>query len=661
MENISNMSKEEVIASIQSAIQLFQRDVLSRGFFDEPEIDFKDEEHENLKNRLKKLVIKLKDFKDKDVALYESIVQEVENIEPFTCRIEELTVLQKWIGLSVISDKTDDNARKLAELMKSTPVFDFINRKKKEITNEDLRLFGDAAPYVQLLWKQVKQEELLGLLIYVNSGKAAQDYKKMNELNLTKVEVQESFLYSKFQSSFHNLRLKDGEAIFTNKEERKKVSAAYYLDYGVIINDESKELHFGFATANFDTTEQKKQFFEVMRALKNIVTNPSSKIYGYELKPLYITNSIVNENDVGNHTEVQKPFLKTFEKELTKADRNILNKSSFFAMLGNLTSSDNMNGLNILDIVKVNPFVSGADTLSEYENFRMIEKTFDQSEYGNSAAILLRNFMMYNAEKLMDTLEKVAVQGLSDEPMHHIHGTVCKHFQNIMKASMYNFASHLTKQEYLSDNFVNRAENLMARYDSVYSDRFLGQEPSKNIGISNFLNTDVVQSMEKNWVRVANIKEKRNEFLSSEGVAALNIQLKERELAKSLIEISTVVEEITPLLREIPELKEKDIESLKEAIIQAHTKVMLKPALQNYKDVLNSTESFDAPEAVMWVKRIKVWEKKEDLRGAALVKKELVSQIFANVKDPVLLKEVIQEYHASTIEEIAKVKNKRGM
>lgn len=39
MNSISNMSKEEVLISIQKAVSLFQKDVLAKGFFDLQEID----------------------------------------------------------------------------------------------------------------------------------------------------------------------------------------------------------------------------------------------------------------------------------------------------------------------------------------------------------------------------------------------------------------------------------------------------------------------------------------------------------------------------------------------------------------------------------------------------------------------------------------------
>lgn len=660
MNSISNMSKEEVLISIQKAVSLFQKDVLAKGFFDLQEIDLNSEENVELKERLRTLVLRLKEFKDSDNEAYDKIFQEVNNLEPFVGRVEELNVMQKWIGVSVTSADVNDNARKVAEIIKSTPVFDFINRSKKEITAADLKLFGDAAPYIQLLWKQVKQEELLGLLIYVNSGKAAQDYKEMETLNLSRNEAKEVFLYSKFKSSFHNLRIKDDTILFTDKLENKKVSAAHYLDYGVILNQENKELHFGFATTNFDTKEQRKQYFEMMNSLTKLTEVENSEIFGFKLKPIYITNSIVNENELNeNQTEKQKPFLKTFAEELTKEDKNVLNKSSFLAILGNLASNDKLKGLDILDITNVNPFISGSDTLKDFETFSHISqmrKNFDDED----AALLLRNYLLSNSEKLVSVLEKVSVQN-PDEKMHYVHGYVCQHLQSILNATMYGFAGHLKEKYYMNENFISKVENVIERYDNVYTNLFQGQEPAKNIGISTFLDIDVKSSMQKNFTRVQKFIENKNNDVT-ETVAELNKVINEKDLASKIVEMSAIVEEITPLLRDIPELKEKDVTSLREAIIQLYTKAMMRPALSSYKDVLSGSDAYESPEAVSWIKSIKVWEKKENLQGASLVKKELVSQIFSNIRNPQEILDIVRQYHSSTldmIKSVKPVKNKR--
>ena len=212
-KTINQMTKEEIIHSIQQTIDFLKTDIVEQGFFDTESIDFRIEEQQKIKDTLRDLVIQLKQYKDADINLYDQILEEVKNIEPFSCRVEDFSALQTLMNKSVISNNTDKNARKLSELMKSTHIFDFINRKKKDITEADLQFFGDAAPYVQLLWKQVKQEELLGLLLYVNSGKATQDYSKMKELGLTVEHAKSQFLYDSFKNSFHNLRVKDDKVI----------------------------------------------------------------------------------------------------------------------------------------------------------------------------------------------------------------------------------------------------------------------------------------------------------------------------------------------------------------------------------------------------------------------------------------------------------------
>lgn len=644
-KEISTMSKEEVLKSIQKTIDFFQVDVLEQGFFRTENIDFKTEEQQKIKHTLKELIIKLKSYKDADISLYDEILEKVKNIEPFSLRVEEYTSLQQLMNKSILSNNTDKNARKLAELMKSNHIFDFINRKKKDITESDLKFFGESAPYVQLLWKQIKQEELLGLLLYVNSGKATQDYEKMQELGLTFDNVKSKFLYDSFKNSFNNLKIKNGQVTFSDKDEHTKVSSAYYLDYGVILNEQTKELFFGFATSNFDTTEQKKQYFEIMSSLKQIVENTDSSIYGYTLKPIYITNSILNENELKyKQTDVNKPFLKTFEKPLSKEDKNTLNKSSFISILGNLSNTDYLKGLDILDIVEANPYVAGADTFQEYEAFQSMKK--NKVNFGESlAANMLRNYIINTASDMVSVLEKVAIQEDDTQPMHHVHGILCQHLQNMLKASMYNFAGHLSSEDYLNDNFITKVESVISRYDKVFTDHFMGQEPTKNIGISQFLDTDVRVSMEKNLKRVEAFKERKEDSSIKSEIISLNNNLKEKELAKSLLSICTVLEEITPLLREIPELKEKDISSMKEALTQAHLKMIKTPALINFRDVLNSIDSFEAPEAQLWMKRIQRWEfKKENLTGSALVKKELMIELFSNLNNPSEIKNIVELY-----------------
>lgn len=77
-------------------------------------------------------------------------------------------------------------------------------------------------------------------------------------------------------------------------------------------------------------------------------------------------------------------------------------------------------------------------------------------------------------------------------------------------------------------------------------------------------------------------------------MAEFNRVINEKDLASKIVEMSAIVEEITPLLKEIPELKEKDVNSLREAIIQLYTKSMIKPALNSYRDVLSGTDSYEA-------------------------------------------------------------------
>lgn len=650
--NVSTMSKEDIIVSIQQTINMFQQDLnnVDDLLFTQDSLDFTTEHNIDLKKQLESLVIQLRKYKEDDNKLYSEIIESVKNIEPFAKRVNESLEMKKFVEKSVISSDTNVNARQLANIMKSSDIFDFINRDKKEIKDEDFKVFGDAAPYVQILWKQVKQEELLGLLLYVNSGKAAKDFSKLNELNYKSKSVRDDFLYAEFKRSFYHLKLKDSEVTITEKSLSKenKVSSAYYMDYGVIVNQDKKELHFGFATANFDTSTQRKQYYEMLKGLKNYVNDESSPYFGYELKPIYITNSIVNENELKfGQSEKQKPFLSTFAEELTRRDRNTLNTSAYLSMFNNVSHNDIFMDLSVTDLLKANPYISGADTFHLYDKFNKISQMPE-----NIKALELRNYLLDSASDLLDVIDKVHEVDGTEDSMHYIHGMIFQNFKNIFTASKNNFVGLLCEEDFLDDYFIVKAEKVLQRAADIHLNKFMGLEPAKNGGLSDFFaNQDIKSSMKSIYNQFKKVEAKRS------NINQLPLSLEENSEKINIEKAKKMYTRIMPLLKEMKVFSETQLYHMMDYVPYLYNEVKNKPALQNIKDILNASDESRLKDLGKnynkIVKSDAVYVKKQTQR-------EILRTIFENIRNLDELEESIVMYHKDYMQDMKsnKIKGK---
>lgn len=639
-EQINTMDKDEVIRSIEKTISMFRESMEGTILlFSEDSESFQNEEDALLKKHLKSLVERLAAIKKEDLKTYDSIIKEVNDIKPFAERVQELSEVKKIVSKSVISVDTDTNSRQLADIMKSSEVFDFINRDKKEITNEDFKVFGDFAPYMQILWKQVKQEELLGLLIYVNSGKAAKDFKKLEELNFQTDSVRADFLYTEFKRAFLDLSILRGQINVTEKlGSENKVAPSKHLDYGVIINSESKELHFGFATSNFNTESQQKQFFKMMKDLKNEVALESSPYFGYKLKPIYITNSIINENELKfNQTEKQKPFLKTFEEELSKKDRNTLNKSSLLAMFNNVQDTDVLSGLLITDLIKANPYIAGADTLPLYDKFQGLSKLESREQ-----AIELRNFLLFSSEELLGVLKKGKVINLEETSnMHHVHGMIWNNLGRMLLAAKNNFVGFLDKEDFLDDQFAHKLGQLIKDVKITYLDKFMGANPNNTVNFKELFYgaRDIKGNMEAVY----------EDYLHAE-TARINDRNQASLFSKTnyIMEATNAFKKVMPILESMKVYSEDEILGLRDRTAALYEAVKTNPALQSMKDVLNSSSFSELRE---WGKSYEKFYLSDSPYNKVTTKREVVRNILENIHDLNNLVESLELYGKDYIAE----------
>lgn len=638
---ITLMNKDEVIQSIQQTVNMFCEKVEdTHVLFVDNTDDFEGKEDSLLKEQLKGLVDRLKQIQTEDLALYNQILKDVKNISPFEKRVQDLSNIQKFVSKSVISKSTEENSRQLAQVMKSSDIFDFINRDKKDIKEADLAIFGSFEPYVKVLWKQVKQEELLGLLIYVNSGKAAKDFEKLESLDYKSDVTRSDFLYSEFKRSFLDLSVQNGKVNIGYKEHKEnKVSAAKHLDYGVIINHDEKELHFGFATSKFNTESQQKQFFIMMKELKNEINSPESPYFNYQLKPIYITNSIINENELRyDQSEKQKPFLKTFAEELTKEDRNSINTSSFLSLFNNIQDSDYLSQLLITDLVQTNPYISGSDTLPIYEKFEQISKL--DSRQG---ALELRNYLLESSEKLLSVIEKVKVINLEENAnMHYVHGMVWNNLGRMLFAAKNNFVGIIDKEDFLDDKFCHSLGNVIKQVKEVYLDRFMGANPHAYVNFKELFYgaRDIKGNMEEVYEMFESAETRR---ISQKNQTTINFNEQ-----NYILDATNAFKKIEPLLRDMKIYSEDELNTLRERTTALYEMIKTHPAISNVKDLLNASAYPDLRE---WGKSYNKFYLSGSPYGKVETKREIVRNILENVKNLDDFSDAIKQYHHSYMEE----------
>jgi len=461
------LEKEEINQYINQQINKIN------GFLIQENIETVDDNQ--FKETVLDIIQKLNQIKAQEVDFYNSLLSEIPILNLFEDEVNDLDDLKKHLSNIVNSPYNSINIKNLNDLISSSEIFEFINKKTdiKKLEEKTQKYGGDAflLDYMGSVWKQAKQEELLGLIIYINSGKATLDY--INYLAMDEKPKKETFLYKKFKESFKDFIVKentDGEVFIQEKRKsnQKKVSAANHLDYGVIIDEKTETIHLGFATSEYCTKGQQKQFFQKFKLLKENLTK-NKKYKNYKFESYYITAGLINENQKEYHKEYQKNFLNTFNQTLTNEEKNIINCASIVAIMGNLATTDKLKNLNISDFLTVNPYVSGANNYNIKTTFEILRK--------NDNPLALREFLIDYSTQILKIFEKMKPQ----EKMTDIHAKVLINCESIFKASIENF--HLTfkdEKDLLNSTYIKKVVKFNEMYEKIHLSKFLGSMPNTN-------------------------------------------------------------------------------------------------------------------------------------------------------------------------------------
>lgn len=639
--------KEDLVNYVQSTLNNLESFVLENQNQTNLEgFEINSENTPEIKKALKELVQKIQELKQADLKFYNELLNEIPKIGYFQEEVKDLNELKKLLGETVSSSNTEENAANLANLVKSSKIFYFINKKSnKNFTEDELKelgTLGELGDYISLVWKQVKQEEILGLLLYVNSGQAAKDYDQY--LKQKNQELKSDFLYLKFKQSFKNLLVKEEGAIVEYKDKQDfqdKVSPANQLDFGVIVNEKEKSLYIGFATSNYNTRAQQKQFFKKVQLIKEKVNDSTHSFYGYKLNTIYITNSLINEHALEkNDREHQKPFLKSFEKTLTTKEKNLINCASLLAIAGNLAATDCNHKLDIMDFLSINPYVSGSDTLWLHNEFKKINKL---KEIERPEA--LRSFMINSAIQLMEVFKKLPDNEINT--MTDIHAKVLAHAENMFKCAVENFVVHIPAKELFSKDFIERVSIFSNLYEKIHRDKFGFSMPDDNSIKAHdlydkFCDKNQTIAHIQQLIEKIHLAQDRNKNLEQKKQERLNHI--DKNFAAS---IHTILKK----LNEMPSIfgMEDPKKCLKEMISLAN-----RFPNREIKSLLRSVDASNAMHKIM--KNYKNWEKEAEGKNLISPKKEILENILENIRDMQRLNEAIEKYHQDYTAELPEIK-----
>lgn len=482
---MANLEKEKIIEYFEEEIIQINQILSQQKNQSQQQFDF-DLSEENIQNELvkkhlKNLILKIQHLKNNEIHFYNELLKDIPELEYFKEEVEDLNQLKNILKNIIVSIKHEENLYSLQKIIKSSEMFYFINKKtKKNIVQDDLAIlnsFGEIGDYLQAIWKQVKQEEILGIILYIESGKASEDYQKF--LSQTKITDKSKFLYQNFRKSFHNLLIKETdqyiEVKLSLKTKVNKVSLANYLDYGVIVDKEKKIIHIGFATANYNTKIQQKQFFKKMKILKNAIQNKSHELFQYSIQPIYVTNSFINENKLTqNEKQHQEKFLKSFEKFLSYQEKNLINIASFLSIVGNISEIDSLHQLNILDFISAKPYIVGSDSFWIQQEFHKIHHLPK-----NQQAAAFRNFLIDQAISILQIFEKLPnhkIMQISDS-----HAKVLSHVENLFLATIQNFnITNMSKKEIFNVQFIEKIQQFSTLYHNIHMNKFGYSIPNDN-------------------------------------------------------------------------------------------------------------------------------------------------------------------------------------
>lgn len=500
------LQKKQLENNIVSQIEEIKNSFVNEGF---------ENKTDNIKSIVLGLVETIKKIKENQNSYYNYLSEKLPILKYFENEIKDLNKIKEYLSDVINSEESEQNRINFANLIKSSEIYYFINAANKtKVNKEDLIKsveLGSLKEYIEAVWPSAKQEELLSLLIYINSGKATKDYKDYlyKYKNEDIVETKEDYLYKKFKTSLVDLVVKErnGEInIFVEDKTSYRISSANKLDSGVIIDEENKQIYLGFATSEYETSSQGKQYFKKIKYLEQEIKKTDSEYFGYSLNPIYITNSFINEHELKNKDrEHKKQFLNIFSSKITEKEKNKINGLSFFSLVGNLKITDNKDGLKIEDILKVNPYITGSDTYSIYKQLDNIKNIVD---YGIRHKEL-RDYIVIEIAEVLNILNFKIKRNKSlkiDKNIAEIFINIEQTINSVMEC--FN-EKNMYKEDLYNPKFILNIKNIANLYKKIHLECFNGSYPDN---CAKFMGNDFYSRFEDEK-QIIKFIEKKNNFL----------------------------------------------------------------------------------------------------------------------------------------------------
>lgn len=605
------------------------------------EIDEKDlRKDPQIRHMMVDLIRTIHELRRQDLDYYRNILTQLPQLELFQDEIADMDELQGILADSLLSEDRKTNAMHFAQLMKSARVFYFINKKTNQegLDEADFALLGDVGlikEYFKAVWPSAKQEELLGVLLYINSGKATEDY--IEYLKNHSEEDKENYLYNQFKQSFKDLKVyrstTDKACVEIVEQQSHKITPASYMDSGVVIDRINKEVYLGFATSSYQTEEQLKQFFEKMRILDEAFSNPEHELSGYKIKPAYITNSLINENELAKgDKEHKKSLLESFAQDLSREEKNRINSASFLAVAGNISMEDILSGINIADFLEINPYVSGADTLWIHDRFKEIKK-LDKTEQ----LVELRNFLIDNAYSLLKVFEKIPDYELME--MSDNHAAVLKHMEKMTMSAIENFNIINLPQEKLFDSqFIKKVADIANLYEEIHLSKFSGSVPGKNTLLKG---KDFYFQFENENSVLSYMERLQKDLAQKSRIREIHQQKANQRKEILKMECDQISQLLTPWFK-----NKVGIFSHEEVIASSLSEILLLANLYPAREIepLLAGES-EFKQANNFIKNYKNWKANRTHSGENEEKFRLANIVLDNAKDFLKLKQELETYH----------------
>jgi hypothetical protein len=632
----AQIEKEHFVEYFESSISSMKEVIHQTEEIDEMDL----RKNPQIRHMMMDLIHTIHSLRRQDLEFYRKMLNQLPQLELFKDEVSDMDELQGILADSILSEDRKTNAFNFAQLMKSARVFYFINKKSQQegLDETDLALLGDVGlikEYFKAVWPSAKQEELLGVLLYINSGRATEDY--LHYLKNHTEENKEDYLYEQFKKSFKDLKVyrttSNKACVEITEQKNHKITPASYMDSGVVIDSINREVYLGFATANYQTEEQLKQFFEKMKILREAFANPEHELAGYKIKPAYITNSLINENELSQgDKEHKKSLLESFSQNLSREEKNRINCASFLALAGNISMEDVLDGVDIADFLQINPYVSGADTLWIHDKFKEIKK-LDRTQQ----LVELRNFLIDSAYSLLTVFEKIPDYELTQ--MSDNHAAVLKHMEKMTISAIENFNILNMPQEHLVDhNFLKKVADIANLYQEIHLNKFAGSVPGKN----DLLKGKDFYFQFENENNVLGYMERLQKDLSQK-VRIRQVQQEKANQRKEIVkkECDQIAQLVSPLFKD-----KVSVFSHPEVITSSLSEILYLANLYPAREIepLLAGES-DFKQSSNFIKNYKNWKANKTHSGENEEKFRLANIVLDNAKDFLKLKQELEAYH----------------